>query len=905
MLKIKHNYFFVLSLLILSFIPLFSMESSGDHRVEFYTGKLASDSHIDHFKRFIAKLPDNVQSAIKKVGHNFFTSSAKANDDTIFEFILGTFQGKAHLGMRLSNYSEEIVKRGPDLELISRTVPGDNSILISFDFDEPNILIEVPNTKSNQKKNSPRVSEKNFSTQWMLDNLKERGYNCLDWRDCQKRDEVFYDTKKGIEWFTPEILESNSIPELKNAIEKITNLLSNVDTKNHDGNLNVRRSVRNEFDSFEALDDTSFINESSAKKVCAEKLGFLGSIGRAIGKTVGGVYDTFIANSKNKFALRDGLIHNRELLNKRYSELLQQEFQKTFKDSVSVPVETVLSIAESEILNTDDTVLPDVNPEQIIDVSDDMQSDDVQNSLDSFSTRNIVSSSNTESSFKRTVGKVLDFCRNPKVVQAVDNAMQAGIRNVLLDESLDDAIKETVNEVIEIFKEPDLSSDFEKKYIDPYRKDYELLSDDRVEFKNFVKNKIIFTENKLNSFFYECNHSYINRNRYPLDYFHNEYSKEICVVSRVGLDLAKDYNRFNQLEMANNITDFSSALIDAAKGTAKFLKLVGTGALQGIEKYKDPVQVAKDFGEGFVNLAIGLGKTVLKCAEFDYLCSHDPEMAAKMANDFFSSTEKKINQIVDNFSHFPYEEKVVFVSKTLIECVVDGALSGGALKFGSKAAQFFKAIPNLVEKEVAVAKLATRLLRDKVVNFKEVLTPLSNAVMETTEFVQIAGTNGIKLSKASLEIVSKNKGLIASEGRISKAVSKVIERIKKVNEEFINLAGLKRTKHIITGEKFPANKFSGGHKFPGNPGKTVFPQPWSKEKIMHEISDIATDPNLKWIPRSGNGGSFTKAGKPSRFIVEGVRDKVKIRVVVEPAGEGIITGFPLNGSGVTCKSINI
>ncbi len=773
MLKIKHNCFFILSVLILSFIPLFSMESSGADHVEFHTGKFSSVSHIDHFERFFKKLPEHIQSSIVERASEFFTSSAKSNYDTIFEFGLERYQGKARVGMRLSNYSEEIVKRGPDLELISRTVPGDNSIVIDFDLDEPNILIVFPNTKSNQKINSPGISDKSFSTQWMLDDLKESGHNNLDWRDCQKRDMIFSDTEIGIEWFTTELLESNSIPELENAIEKATRLLSDVDTKNHDGNLNVRRSVRNEFDSFEALDDTSFINESSAKKVCSEKLGFLGSIGRKVGRALGSVYDAFAANSKNKFALRDGLIYNRELLNKRYSELLQQQFKRVFKKGASVPVEKVSSVVEAAVLNIDETVLSDLNLEQEADTPD-----DVKNSVDSFSTKNIVFSGNTESSSRGIVGKVLDFCRNPKVVQAVDNAMQAGIRNVLLDEDLDYAIKETVDELIETFKEPDLSSAFEKEYIDPYRQESMLLSDDRVEFKNFVKNKIIFTEKKLNSFSDQCNNSDIDRYEYPLVYFHNEYSKEICAVSRLGLDLAKDYSNSNQLKMANNITDFSSSLINATKATKKFLKLVGTGALQGIEKYKDPVQVVKDFGEGFVNLAIGLGKTVIKMAEFDYLCDKDPEMAARMAQDFFSSTEKKINNIVDNFSHFPYEEKVVFVSKTLAECVVDGAVSGGEIRFDSKTAQFFKAIPNLVEKEASVAKLATRLLRDKVVNFKEALTPLTNAVMETTEFVKIVGTNGIKLSKASLEIVSKNKGIVAAEGCISKAVSKVIERTK-------------------------------------------------------------------------------------------------------------------------------
>ena len=61
---------------------------------------------------------------------------------------------------------------------------------------------------------------------------------------------------------------------------------------------------------------------------------------------------------------------------------------------------------------------------------------------------------------------------------------------------------------------------------------------------------------------------------------------------------------------------------------------------------------------------------------------------------------------------------------------------------------------------------------------------------------------------------------------------------------------------------------------------------------MHNVSDIATDPALEWRPQTGNGGLFTKAGNPARFAVEGVRDGINVRVIVEPAGEGIVTAFP-------------
>ncbi|WP_088146777.1 EndoU domain-containing protein [Achromobacter denitrificans] len=81
--------------------------------------------------------------------------------------------------------------------------------------------------------------------------------------------------------------------------------------------------------------------------------------------------------------------------------------------------------------------------------------------------------------------------------------------------------------------------------------------------------------------------------------------------------------------------------------------------------------------------------------------------------------------------------------------------------------------------------------------------------------------------------------------------------------------------------------------WPGAPGKTAFPASWTGDKVMHNVSDLATDPAATWIQLTGKpGAEFTLAGKPVRWAVEGVRDGVNIRVIVEPRGEGIITAYP-------------
>jgi hypothetical protein len=106
--------------------------------------------------------------------------------------------------------------------------------------------------------------------------------------------------------------------------------------------------------------------------------------------------------------------------------------------------------------------------------------------------------------------------------------------------------------------------------------------------------------------------------------------------------------------------------------------------------------------------------------------------------------------------------------------------------------------------------------------------------------------------------------------------------------ESTNLASPKRTIHILVGE----NSSSGGHMYPGNPGKTLFPTEWSADKIMHAVAEVATNPQNTWKPQTGNGGFFTNKGIPAKFIVIGEFEGIEIKVIIQPMGEGIITAHP-------------
>ncbi|MFP1787071.1 RHS repeat-associated core domain-containing protein, partial [Lonsdalea quercina] len=109
----------------------------------------------------------------------------------------------------------------------------------------------------------------------------------------------------------------------------------------------------------------------------------------------------------------------------------------------------------------------------------------------------------------------------------------------------------------------------------------------------------------------------------------------------------------------------------------------------------------------------------------------------------------------------------------------------------------------------------------------------------------------------------------------------------------LGLAGCdpRARQHILYGD----GPGSGGHMWPGQPGKTVFPQNWDANKIIHEVDDILTSPSTKWYAQQGTGGAFTKLGKPANWVSWEIRDGVQIRVVYQPATGRVITAFPDSG----------
>ncbi|WP_445336176.1 hemagglutinin repeat-containing protein [Citrobacter koseri] len=110
------------------------------------------------------------------------------------------------------------------------------------------------------------------------------------------------------------------------------------------------------------------------------------------------------------------------------------------------------------------------------------------------------------------------------------------------------------------------------------------------------------------------------------------------------------------------------------------------------------------------------------------------------------------------------------------------------------------------------------------------------------------------------------------------------------NQKYVDILSPEAKQHILFGD----SPTSGGHLYPGNPGKTVYPKDWSADKVVHEIGDIATSPDTKWFAQTGTGGMYTAKGDPAKWVAYEVRDGVRIRVVYQPATGKIVTAFPDN-----------
>ena len=86
----------------------------------------------------------------------------------------------------------------------------------------------------------------------------------------------------------------------------------------------------------------------------------------------------------------------------------------------------------------------------------------------------------------------------------------------------------------------------------------------------------------------------------------------------------------------------------------------------------------------------------------------------------------------------------------------------------------------------------------------------------------------------------------------------------------------------------------------------AFPDTWTDDQVIDAIERVANNPNSTWKQATGSGYTnapvtqggpdpsapiSTSSGNPVRFKVQGQDHGLNIEIIVEPGGEGIITGY--------------
>ena len=77
--------------------------------------------------------------------------------------------------------------------------------------------------------------------------------------------------------------------------------------------------------------------------------------------------------------------------------------------------------------------------------------------------------------------------------------------------------------------------------------------------------------------------------------------------------------------------------------------------------------------------------------------------------------------------------------------------------------------------------------------------------------------------------------------------------------------------------------------------RPLFPKKWSQKKIITYAIEIVKDPSSLIVQLTGKPEFLPKVGiaRPAKFVTEGIREGVLIRVIFEKEGPQVITAYPL------------
>lgn len=111
-----------------------------------------------------------------------------------------------------------------------------------------------------------------------------------------------------------------------------------------------------------------------------------------------------------------------------------------------------------------------------------------------------------------------------------------------------------------------------------------------------------------------------------------------------------------------------------------------------------------------------------------------------------------------------------------------------------------------------------------------------------------------------------------------------------------------RRNHILEGE----GPNDPGHGPNRGFSEGAFPDTWTDDQVINAIERVANSENSTWKQSTGSGymtapvtqggpdsnaPNTTNSGRPVRFKVQGQDHSLDIEIIVEPSGEGIITGY--------------
>ena len=156
----------------------------------------------------------------------------------------------------------------------------------------------------------------------------------------------------------------------------------------------------------------------------------------------------------------------------------------------------------------------------------------------------------------------------------------------------------------------------------------------------------------------------------------------------------------------------------------------------------------------------------------------------------------------------------------------------------------------------------------------------ASAILSATAIPAVAILDkGIDAAKVIRK--AANAGEILTDTQVS-GIKKAVDKV----DDYVDLTDTKAKRHILGGEIRPDGTYGGGHRFgTGFPGKSEFPEDWSDEKILHTISDIVTDPQIKW-----------KTGNPKTGYLTTTKtvDGIAVKVIYDPKKGRIVSGYPTN-----------